>query len=97
VLAGALFGSAWANPTNHSVGAAGDPELFMWLLAWGPYSISHGMNPLFTNYLIYPQGANLMWTLIPIVPGLLLSPVMAWFGPVLAYNASMTLGLALSA
>lgn len=97
VLAVAVFGSAWANPTNLSVGAAGDPELFMWLLAWVPYSISHGMNPLFTNFVIYPQGANLMWTLIPIVPGLLLSPVMAWFGPVLAYNASMTLALALSA
>ena len=97
VMAVALFGSAWTDPTNLSVGAAGDPELFMWLLAWVPYSISHGLNPLFTNFVIYPQGANLTWTLIPIVPGLLMSPLMAWFGPVLAYNALMTLALATSA
>ncbi len=85
------------NPTYLSVGVAGDPELFMWLLAWVPFSISHGMNPLFTNFLMYPQGANLMWTLIPIVPGLLLSPVMAWLGPVVTYNLLMTLALGTSA
>ncbi len=96
-MAVALFSSAWSNPTYLSVGTAGDPELFMWLLAWVPYSIGHGLNPLFTNFLIYPQGANLMWTLIPIVPGLLLTPVIGLFGPVLAYNALMTVALALSA
>jgi len=97
VLAVALFSSSWVNPTYLSVGRAGDPELFMWLLAWVPYSISHLMNPLFTNFLIYPQGANLMWTLIPIVPGLLLSPVMILLGPVATYNVVMTLALATSA
>src|SRR4029077_2424104 len=91
VLAAALFSSSWVNPTYLSVGQAGDPELFMWLLAWVPYSASHAMNPLFTNFLIYPQGANLMWTLIPIVPGVILSPIMAWLGPVVTYNAAMTL------
>ncbi len=69
----------------------------MWLLAWVPYSISHAMNPLFTNFLIYPQGANLMWTLIPIVPGLVLTPVLVWLGPVAAYNLLMTLALGTSA
>jgi len=69
----------------------------MWLLAWVPYSIGHGMNPLFTNFLIYPQGANLMWTLIPVVPGLLLSPIMVWLGPVVTYNVVMTLALGTSA
>jgi len=97
VLAVALFSSSWVNPTYLSVGRAGDPELFMWLLAWVPYSFSHGMNPLFTNFLIYPQGANLMWTLIPIVPGTLLSPFMVWLGPVATYNLVMTLALAASA
>lgn len=97
VLAAALFSSSWVNPTYLSVGTAGDPELFMWLLAWVPYSISHALNPLFTNFLIYPEGANLMWTLIPIFPGVLLSPVMVAFGPVATYNVVMTLALAISA
>ena len=96
-LAVALFVSAWINPTYLSIGYAGDPELFMWMLAWVPYSISHGLNPFFTDYLIYPQGANLFWTLIPIVPGLVLTPVMVGLGPVFAYNLVMTLALAGSA
>ncbi len=97
VLAVALFGSAWINPTYLSIGSPGDPELFMWMLAWVPYSISHGLNPLFTDYLIYPHGANLFWTLIPIIPGLSLTPVMIGLGPVFAYNLVMTLALAGSA
>ena len=97
VLAFAMFGSAWSNPTYRSVGTAGDPELFMWMLTWVPYSITHALNPLFTDYLIYPHGANLMWTLIPIVPGLLLAPVTFSFGPVVAYNLAMTLAIAMSA
>ena len=97
LLAVALFSSAWINPTYLSIGSPGDPELFMWMLAWVPYSISHGLNPLFTDFLIYPQGANLFWTLIPIVPGLVLTPVMVALGPVFAYNLVMTLALAGSA
>jgi len=97
LLAFAVFASAWRNPTYLSIGTAGDPELFMWLLAWVPYSIGHGLNPFFTDYLIYPQGANLLWTLIPIVPGLLLSPSMLLLGPVATYNLAMTLALATSA
>jgi hypothetical protein len=97
LLAFGLFSSAWRDPTYLSVGAAGDAELFMWMLAWVPYSISHGLNPFFTDYLVYPQGANLLWTLIPIVPGLLLSPSMVLFGPVASYNLAMTLALATSA
>ena len=97
LLAFAFFASAWQNPTYLSAGTAGDPELFMWLLGWIPYSISHGLNPFFTDYLIYPQGANLLWTLIPIVPGLLLSPFMILIGPVATYNLAMTLALATSA
>jgi len=92
-----LFSSSWVNPTYLSIGVAGDPQLFMWLLAWVPFSISHWVNPLFTNFLIYPQGANLLWTLVPIVPGLIVSPVMFWLGPVAAYNVVMTLALATSA
>ncbi len=97
LLAFLLFASAWRDPTYMSVGAAGDSELFMWMLSWVPYSLSHGLNPFFTDFLIYPHGANLLWTLIPLVPGLLLSPALLLVGPVAGYNLSMTLALALSA
>jgi hypothetical protein len=97
LLAFGLFSSAWRDPSYLSIGAAGDAQLYMWMLGWVPYSISHGLNPFFTNYLIYPLGANLLWSLIPIVPGLVLSPSMVLLGPVASYNLVMTLGLATSA
>src|SRR5947199_63172 len=28
----------------------------MWMLAWVPYSITHGLNPFFTDYLLAPHG-----------------------------------------
>lgn len=96
-LAFAMFASAWRDPTYLSVGTAGDPELYMWMLSWVPYSVTHGLNPFFTDFLLYPHGGNLLWSLIPIVPGFLLTPVLALFGPVAGYNLTMTLALALSA
>ena len=98
-LAGAiaLFSSAWIDPLHRSAGLSGDAQLFMWMLGWVPYSITHGQNPLFTDFLIYPTGANLFWTLIPILPGLVLAPFMALLGPVAAYNLAMTVALAGSA
>jgi hypothetical protein len=97
ILAVAVFASAWRNPGYLSVGTAGDSEIYMWMLGWVPYSISHGLNPMFSNFVVYPEGASLFWTLIPIVPGFVLSPVMVLAGPVATYNVTMTLGLASSA
>jgi len=69
----------------------------MWMFYWTPHSITHGLSPFFTDYLNYPRGANLLWNLIPTVPGLLLSPSTLVMGPVFTYNLVMTLGLAASA
>ncbi len=68
----------------------------MWLLYWTPYSITHWLNPFFTDYLNYPQGANLLWNLIPTVPGVLLLPSTFVLGPVFSYNLVMTVALAAS-
>ena len=55
------------------------------------------MNPLFTNYLDYPDGINLMWqTSVPLL-GLLMWPVTATLGPIFSYNLVMTASVALSA
>ena len=92
-----LFSSAWMDPAFRSAGSAGDSELFMWMLGWVPYSITHGLNPLFTDYLIYPSGANLFWTLIPLLPGVVLAPFMSLLGPVAAYDLAITAAMAGSA
>lgn len=68
-----------------------------WFLAWTPWAIGHGRSPLFTDHIVAPDGVNLMWnTLLPL-PGLLLWPVTALFGPVASHNLLSVLAFALSA
>jgi hypothetical protein len=95
-LAFALFGQAWADPFSRVIGLGPDPPVFMWYMRWVPYALSHGANPFFTNYLDYPSGINLMWqTSVPLL-SLVLWPVTATLGPIVAYNLMMTASVALS-
>jgi hypothetical protein len=96
LLAILLFLPAWMPPGQRAVGGGADPFLFTWFLRWSPYAVAHGLNPLFTTHLDYPEGVNLMWnTSIPL-PSLLLAPLTLVAGPVVSYNLLLTLGLALS-
>ena len=97
LLAVAVLSSTWVDPAQSLIGSPKDPKLFVWYLGWIPHELSQGHNPLFTNYLSYPHGVNLMWNTSIIFPALLLWPVTAMFGPVVAYNALITAGIALSA
>jgi hypothetical protein len=97
LLAAAVFASAWVDPAGRWIGSPKDPQLFIWYLGWIPHQLSHGLNPLFTDYLSYPPGVNLMWNTSMIFPAVLLWPVTAVFGPVVAYNLLITGGIALSA
>ncbi|HVC77923.1 MAG TPA: hypothetical protein VND96_15525 [Candidatus Micrarchaeaceae archaeon] len=96
-LAVALFSGAWVHPTTWSVGVFGDPQQIMWFIGWPPFALTHGLSPLFTNYIDYPGGANLMWNTSLLLPGLVLGPLTEAAGVVLAYNVMMTAGVALSA
>src|SRR5260370_37493356 len=97
MVAAALFSSTWIDPADTWIGSPKDPALFIWYLGWMPHDLTQGHNPLFTDYLSYPQGVNLMWNTSMIFPALLLWPVTALFGPIVAYNLLITAGLALSA
>ena len=97
VLALLLFASAWRDPTNLQVGNGTDGLLAMWFLKWLPFAITHGHNPLLTNYVDYPAGANLMWNgSMPLID-LVLAPLTTTVGAVFAYNVMATLAVALSA
>jgi hypothetical protein len=96
-LAVAMFSSSWVNPTTLSIGLTGDPQEIMWFLGWPPFAITHGLNPLFTNYIDYPGGVNLMWNTSELLPGLVLGPLTSLGGFVLAWNVLMTAAVALSA
>ena len=97
VLALALFSRSWIDPARSWIGSPKDPQLFIWYLGWIPHELAQGHNPLFTDYLSYPAGVNLMWNTSMIFPAVLLWPVTSLFGPVVAYNFLITAGIALSA
>jgi hypothetical protein len=97
LLAAAVFESTWVDPAGRWIGSPKDPQLFIWYLGWIPHQLSHGLNPLFTDYLSYPPGVNLMWNTSMFFPAVLLWPVTALLGPVVAYNLLITAGIALSA
>ncbi len=97
LLAVAAFSSTWVDPAGSWIGSPKDPRLFIWYLGWIPHQLSQGQNPLFTDHLSYPHGVNLMWNTSMIFPAVLLWPVTAVFGPVVAYNVLITGGIALSA
>ena len=96
VLAVALFSSTWVDPAGSWIGRPKDPQLFIWYLGWIPHELAQGHNPVFTDYLSYPSGVNLMWNTSMIFPAVLLWPVTSLFGPVVAYNVLVTAGIALS-
>ena len=74
VLAAVVFLSTWVDPGVRWIGSPKDPQLFIWYLGWIPHQLSHGLNPLYTNYLSYPPGVNLMWNTSMIFPALVLWP-----------------------
>ncbi len=91
-----LFWHAWAAPRTTWVGGTTDPQLTMWFLRWTPWAITHGQNPLLTDHLNAPVGANLMWNVSTPLAGLVLAPVTLLLGPVVAYNVFITGAVALS-
>lgn len=97
LLAVALFGHAWADPLHRWVGAPQDAPLFVWDMGWWPWAVAHGHNPLFSHFLGVPFGVNLTWVTSVPAPSLVLAPVTWLAGPVLSYNAAMTLAVAGSA
>jgi len=95
-LAAAVFASAWAAPNSNAIGVGGDPNLAIWFMRWTPFALTHHLSPLFTDYLDYPSGVNLMWNTAAPLLGLLFWPI-TQAAPVLAYNTAETLALGLSA
>lgn len=69
----------------------------VWFLAWTSYAVTHLHNPLFTSWMEYPAGANLMSnTSMPLL-GFLATPVTLLAGPVASFNLLLRLGFAASA
>lgn len=75
-----------SSPTDLWRGNPGDPEQFMWFLAYIPRAILSGHNPLLTNYALYPAGANLMWNTSIVLPAIVMAPITLTLGPTVSFN-----------
>ncbi len=58
------------HPGNFYIGRDTDPPQTIWFFNWWRYSLSHGLNPFFTDLVWTPVGINLAWTA--------LVPLLAW-------------------
>jgi hypothetical protein len=96
-LSVALFHKAWVWPFSTLIGGAGDADEYTWFLAWVPFAIGHGLDPLLSNFVNYPGGVNLMWNTSVLLPSFLMTPVTAIFGAAFSYNALVTLAPVLNA
>jgi hypothetical protein len=95
-LAALVWHNAWRHPFSTQVGVFGDADEYTWFLAWVPYAIGHGLNPLGSTFANFPHGINLMWNTSLLLPSFLISPVTLIFGTAFSYNVLATAAPALS-
>jgi len=82
--------NAWSRGLSRVLPPSQDPKLYMWYLTWTPFSLVHGFNPFFTDWVNYPFGVNLADNTPAIPLGLVSSPLNFLFGPVAQYNILST-------
>jgi hypothetical protein len=98
-LAGAFWITAgvWVDPNHRVVRVnAGDQALFEWFLAYAAHALTHLHDPLWTDLINVPDGANLAVNTSVTVPGMVLAPVTLLLGPPVAFLVVLTANLALS-
>jgi hypothetical protein len=73
-----------------------DYQIMTWSLAWWPWAVGHGVNPLYTRLLFAPSGFSTLWmTTIP-VASLVALPLTLAAGPLVAFNVMMLLAVVLA-
>ena len=97
LLAILLFSSLWIAADRRLAFGDVDVRELTWFMGWTPDALSHAQTPLFSTYIDYPSGVNLMWNTGLFMPAFLLWPVTATFGPIVASTAALTLAIAFSA
>ncbi len=93
----AVFHTAWQDPAQRALGFGSDPPEEIWFQSYVEHALTQGWNLLLPNHMLYPAGFNMMWNTAHPLVGILLAPAGARFGPVVGYNATATLALAVSA
>jgi hypothetical protein len=79
------------------LGFPGDNFQHAWFLWHFARALLHGHNPFYTRLMFYPTRVNLAWSTTDPLAGFLALPLSVFAGPVVAYNLSLILQLALAA
>ncbi len=95
-LAVAWWHKAWEFPRTTQIGGAGDADEYSWFFSWMPFAIGHGLNPLASTYVSFPNGINLMWNTSVLLPSFLMAPATVVFGAAFSYNFVLTSAPALA-
>lgn len=69
----------------------------VWFLEWAQFALWHGHSPLFSQWVNYPVGMNLLATTSFVALGVLFAPVTAVLGPIVTWNVMLRLAIVLSA
>ena len=83
--------NAWTTGATRALQSSQDPKLNAWLIAWTPFAVSHGVNPLFSHWVNLPYGANYSANVAIPLLGIIASPITALWGPVAAVNFLISL------
>ncbi len=72
--------------SGRPLGAGGDFALALWLLAWVPHALAHGLNPLFSNAMYVPTGINIAENTASPLLSLITSPLALVASPLVRAN-----------
>ena len=85
------------HPGAALLGYPGDNFQHAWFLWHFAKAVVAGQNPFYTNLIFYPNQVNLAWSTTDPLAGTLALPLSLTAGPIVAYNLSLILQLALGA
>jgi hypothetical protein len=85
------------SPASGLLGYSGDNFQHAWFLWHFARSVVRFQNPFYTNLIYYPNTVNLAWSTTDPLASTLALPMSLLLGPVVAYNLSLILQLALAA
>ncbi|MFV9507575.1 MAG: hypothetical protein AB4911_23745, partial [Oscillochloridaceae bacterium umkhey_bin13] len=88
----ALF---WNAAVIQKGGVPVDSGQGIWNLWWGYTALSQGWPLLKTGYLFFPQQVNLFWQPVSLPSAIMVTPIIAAFGPVAGFNAVTLLSFAI--
>jgi hypothetical protein len=90
---------SWLGGVTHTMqcGGCGDSGQEVWYLAWAAHAVAHLQDPLRTNWINYPYGADLADNTSMPLAGVIGLPITFLFGPVATFNVLFSLAFAGSA